>query len=328
MKRLLGIGNALVDVLIRIDSDRLLAELGLAKGGMTLIDREMMARILASTRLFSQMKSSGGSAANSVHGMARLGLETGFVGVVGDDDSGLFFESDLRGYAVETLLTRGMQETGKSISLISPDTERTMATFLGAAGEFHRFSLNPDIFRKYQYLLIEAYLIPDQDLVERIFRMAKDAGTRIAIDFSSFTVVGEHRDFLDFVLKEYVDIALANLDEAKIFTGKQDPDDALDSLAATCELAVVKCGDKGSLIRQGEKRVAVQAIRSEAIDSTGAGDLYTAGFFFGLIQGLPLEICGKLGALLGGKVVEVMGARMPDNKWKEVLELVKSTGSV
>lgn len=324
MSSLLGIGNALVDILIKIEDDSLLSQLGLAKGGMTLIDKEMMREILNKTHLFSQKKSSGGSAANSVHGLARLGEKTGFIGVIGNDEFGHFFESDLQVNAVETLLARGTLETGKSISLISRDTERTMATYLGAAGEFHRFRLDFNVFKKYQYLLIEAYLIPDKNLVEGIFRMAKKAGTSVAIDFSSFTVVEENRDFLDFILKKYVDIALANEDEPKIFTGKQDPMEALSILAGYCDLAVVKCGERGSMIQQRDQRIIIEPIRVKAIDTTGAGDLYTAGFFYGLIHRLPLEICGKLGALLGGKVVEVVGARMPDIKWKEVFESIKS----
>jgi sugar/nucleoside kinase (ribokinase family) len=328
MKRLLGIGNALVDILVRIEDDNLLSELGLRKGGMTLIDEEMMRAILAKIRFLSQKKASGGSAANSVNGLARLGVGTGFVGVIGDDEFGHFFESDLRDNLVETLLSRGTLETGKSISLISKDTERTMATYLGAAGEFHCFRSDIDIFRKYQYLLIEAYLIPDKNLVEGIFRSAKQVGTKIAIDFSSFTVVEENRDFLDYLLKKYVDIALANEDEARTFTGRQDPADALEYLAGHCELAVVKCGAGGSLIRHNTRQIVVDPIRAEAIDTTGAGDLYTAGFFYGLIHEFPLEVCGKLGALLGGKVVEVVGARMPDGKWEEVFKQMKLARSV
>lgn len=323
-KRLLGIGNALVDILVRIEDDSLLTELGLSKGGMTLIDKESVQLILERTAHLDQYKSSGGSSANTVSGLARLGMPVGFIGTVGDDEFGHFFRSDMLSMSIETHLYKGESETGKSISLISADTERTMATFLGAANELFKCDIDGELFKGYDYLLAEAYLIPYRELIDTVFKMAKKGGIEIVMDLSSFSTVKENREYLDSLLSRYVDIVLANEDEARTFTDREDPREALAEIAKRCKIAVVKCGARGSYIQHESRQYRIDPISIEAIDTTGAGDLYAAGFMYGLMNGHSVEISGKMGSCVGGKVVEVIGAKMHDHKWKEIGGLIQS----
>jgi sugar/nucleoside kinase (ribokinase family) len=312
-----------VDILVRIEDDRLLHDLELPKGGMTLVDRKRARLILDRTAHLKHHKSSGGSSANTVTGLARLGMEVGFVGTVGKDEFGHFFKSDLVSMSVDTHLFQSDTETGKSISLISADTERTFATYLGAANELFKSDINETLLKGYDYLLIEAYLIPYRNLIESVFKSARSAGLEIVMDLSNFNTVRENRDYIDKVLKQYVDIVLANEDEARTFTGSRNPVEALSELAKICRIAVVKCGERGSHIQQGSRQVTIDPVSSRAIDTTGAGDLYASGFLYGLMNGYPIEVAGKMGSCIGGKVVEVIGARMQDQKWAEIDGLIR-----
>jgi sugar/nucleoside kinase (ribokinase family) len=324
LKRLLGIGNALVDILIPIDDERLLDELGLIKSGMTLVEHKKIKHILHKTSHLKHFKSCGGSSANTVSGLARLGMQTGFIGSIGDDEFGRFFRSDLVANHIDAHLFEVQSETGKSISLISPDTERTMATFLGAANELFSCEIGQELFKKYHYLLAEAYLIPYREFLEKVFKLAQNAGIEIVMDLSSFSTVEQHRDYLGYIVPKYVDIVLANEDEARTFTYKENPQEALQEMARHCKIGVVKCGEKGSFIQDGSRQYRIDPISIQAIDATGAGDLYAAGFLYGLMNGYPVDTAGKMGACVGGKVVEVIGAKMHDNKWSEVRGLIQS----
>lgn len=321
-KRLLGMGNALVDILIPIEDDRLLDELGLIKSGMTLVEHDKADQILHRTAHLNHFKSCGGSSANTVTGLARLGMQTGFIGSVGDDAFGRFFISDLVANNIESHLYQVQTQTGKSISLISRDTERTMATFLGAASDLFSCQIGPELMTNYHYFLVEAYLVPYREMLENVLKLAKAAGLETVMDLSSFNTVEQYRDYLDAILPEYVDIVLANEDEARTLTHKQDPREALQEMAGFCKIAVVKCGEKGSFIQNNQTQYRIEPISIKALDTTGAGDLYAAGFLYGLMNGYPLDVAGNMGACVGGKVVEVIGAKMHEKKWGEVRGLI------
>jgi len=324
MKKVLGIGNALVDILIRIDDEKVLERLGLTKGSMTLVDKERMTAILAETQSFSKAQASGGSAANTINGLARLGAPAGYIGKIGADTYGSFFQAEMERFDIRTALFTGQQETGKSVVLITPDSERTFATFLGASVELGAGDLAPALFSDYDYCLLEGYLSLNHDLVNRSVGFARQAGNRIALDLSSYNVVEANRDFLQgLVAEKQIDILFANEDEARAFTGKTDPRAALAEIAGRVPLAVVKVGAHGSLIQEGEAFYAIPALKANPVDTTGAGDLYQAGFFFGLGNGFPLSLCGELGSIVAGKVVEIIGARMADEKWQEVQDLAQ-----
>jgi len=322
MKRILGIGNALVDVMTLIDNDNILEIFSLPKGSMQLVDGEKSALIKSGTTDFRRNLVSGGSAANTIHGLAMLGVETGFIGSVGKDDTGDFFESDMKKAGVNTLLSRRNSVTGTAVALISPGSERTFATHLGAAVELNADDLNPNDFKNYDLLYLEGYLIINKTLVERTCKIAKDNNMKIAIDLSSFNVVEAKLHNFRELIEEYVDIVFANEEEAKSFTG-MTPLDALKSISSICDIAVIKVGKEGSLIKRGEEVIRIGTIPVQCIDTTGAGDLYASGFLYGYADGLSLEKCGLFGSVLAGHVIEIVGARMDEHRWKKILKILK-----
>jgi sugar/nucleoside kinase (ribokinase family) len=324
MLRILGIGNALVDVMTLIDSDNILDFFSLPKGSMQLVDSEKSALIKAGTTNFKRNLVSGGSAANTIHGLAMLGVNTGFIGSVGKDTTGDFFERDMRKAGVKTFLSRRNSVTGTAVALISPGSERTFATHLGAAVELESGDLNPEDFKNYDILYLEGYLIINKALVERTCRIAKNSNMKIALDLSSYNVVDAKLDDFREIIENYVDIVFANEEEAKSFTGMA-PLDALSCISTLCDIAIIKVGKEGSLIKHGEEVFKIGTIAVQCIDTTGAGDLYASGFLYGYARGLSLEKCGLFGSVLAGHVIEIVGARMDENRWKKIMEILKSS---
>jgi sugar/nucleoside kinase (ribokinase family) len=321
MNRILGVGNALVDVMTLIDNDNVLKKFSLPKGSMQLVDGEKSAQIKAATTIFKRNLASGGSAANTIHGLAMVGIETGFIGSVGKDDTGDFFEYDMKSAGVKTFLSRRNSITGTAVALISPDSERTFATHLGAAVELESSDLNPGYFKDYNILYLEGYLIFNKALVQSACKIAKENNMKIALDLSSFNVVdAKHSDFKE-IIENYVDIVFANEEEAKSFTGLA-PLEALNSLSRVCDIAVIKVGKEGSMIKRGEEIIKIGTIPVKCIDTTGAGDLYASGFLYGYAKGLSLEKCGIFGSVLAGHVIEIVGARMDKPRWGKIIKLL------
>lgn len=317
MTKVLGIGNALVDILIRLKSDETLKNFSLPRGSMQLVDISQSNKILKETPNLKRQQSSGGSAANTINGLANLGVKTGFIGKIGDDEFGEFFKSDMQTKGVEQKLFFGSKETGRAIGLISPDSERTFATYLGSSIELSDKDLTSKLFEGYDYFHIEGYLLQNHKLIEQALIYAKENKLIVSLDFASFNVVEENLEFLKKITKKYVDVVFANEDEARAFTG-ESPEKALDIISDMCDIAVVKTGIKGSLIKRNNKVYKVGIIKATRLDTTGAGDLYAAGFLFGLINNLPMDKCGEIGSILSGKVIEVVGAKMNADVWKEI----------
>jgi sugar/nucleoside kinase (ribokinase family) len=315
--KILGIGNALVDVLIRLENDNFLSEYNLPKGSMQLVDKDFALRLLMVLKSANPQVTSGGSAANTIHGLAKLGVETGYIGKIGPDDFGTIFTEDLQKNKIKPILFNTSTDTGRAITFISNDSERTFATYLGAATELSPEDLKPEHFSGYDLLHLEGYLVFNQALVEKSVQLAKAQGLKISIDLASYNVVDLNRDFLNKIIKEYVDIVFANEEEAKSLTG-QEPEAALKSISEICDIAVVKIGSKGSMVKRGAEEHKVGVISAKAIDTTGAGDLYASGFLFGMSQGWSLDKCARLGALTAGKVVEVIGAKIDGDTWKDI----------
>ena len=321
MSKVLGMGNALVDIMTRLETDLLLEEFMLPKGSMQLVDRDAVEKVLSGTISLLKQQSSGGSAANTIHGLANLGIETGFIGTIGDDDFGKFFHEDLINNKIQPKLFKGVNESGRAIALVSPDSERTFATFLGAAIELSADHITDDVFDDYQYFHIEGYLVQNHELIRKAIEFAKEKNLKVSLDLASFNVVEANLEFLKDVIKKHVDIVFANEEEAKAFTGLA-PMEALHEIAKHCEIAVVKIGKNGSLIKKGDEVFEVGVIKANSIDTTGAGDVYASGFIYGLVKGLPLNKCGEIGAVLSGKVIEVIGAKMDLATWDVIRGMV------
>jgi Sugar kinases, ribokinase family len=314
MIRLLGMGNALTDVLMSIDSDDLLKELDLPKGSMQLINQEQFFRISARVAHLPKHLVCGGSAANTITGASRLGVASGFIGKVYRDEVGLNYEQDLQSYGVQSYLLNGALASGQCLVFVSPDGERTFATYLGAAANLLPEDIRPDYFRDSNLFYIEGYLVQNHELILKAVQTARKEGLRVALDLASFNVVEDNLDFLNNIVSSYVDIVFANEEEAKALTGLQ-PAEALESIASQVEIAVVKVGERGAMAIRGNEKVFVPAIQANCVDTTGAGDLFAAGFIYGLSTGQSLADCTRYGTITAGRVIEVMGPKMTDTTW-------------
>lgn len=314
MKAILGIGNALVDILATLPTEELLVKYNLPKGSMQHVDEATSNSILSDLLVIGCQRVAGGSSANTINGLAKLGIKTRFIGKVGADKLGEDFRNDQQGNGIDSELLIGDVSSGRALVLISNDAERTFATYLGAAVELDSQDLHTSMFEGYKYLHLEGYLVQNHRLVERAVELAKLNNMIVSLDMASYNVVDENKEFLGRMLEHYVDIVFANEDEAMSFTG-MEPDKAVSRFAELCDIAVVKIGKEGSLIKHKHEFHRISAISANAVDATGAGDLYASGFLYGLSNSLPLDKCGEIGSLCAGRVVEVIGPKMNSDAW-------------
>jgi sugar/nucleoside kinase (ribokinase family) len=320
-KLVVGIGSVLVDILVPA-SEAFVSRSGVPKGGMVYFDADTIQRVLARTDGRARIVP-GGATCNTILGIACLGGETRFLGKRGQDEFGHLFEKDLNRNRVDPFLIQAPTPTGRVLSLITPDSQRTMLTYLGASAEMTPYEIPDNAFEGAAIALIEGYLVYNRDLFLSALQKARAAGARIVLDLASFTVVEENKDFLTAVVAEYVDIVIANEDEAAIFTGCRVETEALEVLANLADLAVLKLGARGSMIAADNGVCSIEPIRADDIlDTTGAGDLWAAGFLYGLVNGMPIENCGNLASLCGSEVCRVMGASIPDTTWQRIRDAI------
>jgi sugar/nucleoside kinase (ribokinase family) len=314
---ILGMGNALVDVLVRVEKDSILEELRLPKGSMQLIDEERLAEIEVRIDGFERVLVSGGSAANTIHGLAELGIETGFIGSAGRDAWGDFYINDLKDKGIVPVFYRPDKATGRAMAFLTPDSERTFGTYLGAAIELTPDFLSPDLFKGWSIFHIEGYLVQNHDLIRSALVLASESGSLVSLDLASYNVVEDNLDFLRSVVPAYVDIIFANQEEAMAFTGKE-PEAAVEELASMCKIAIVKTGKDGAWLQSGLEKVQVSGLEANCIDTTGAGDLFASGFLYGYTKGYPLKKSGEIGNRLAAAVIEVTGPKISPHLWENI----------
>lgn len=318
MDKIIGMGNALVDVLVKIDDDSLLGKLHLPKGSMQLIQEDTLSEIRKYTSGMKIHRSTGGSAGNTVCALAALGANPGFIGKIGQDETGAFFGDTLRQRGVNALLATCDLPSGIASTFISTDGERTFGTYLGAAATLRAEDLSRKMFAGYNYLYIEGYLLQDHDLMLRAVQLAKEEGLQVCLDMASYNVVEAERDFFDQLIVKYVDIVFANESEALAYTGKA-PHEALEEIASKCSIAVVKTGKEGSLVKKGTEVIQLLSCPVDnVLDTTGAGDFYAAGFMYGLTCGYSLEKCVQISTILATAVIQEVGTTLPAKKWDEI----------
>ena len=320
--KILGIGNALVDIMVVSEDDQIINYLNLPKGGMTLVDGDLSAMIQKEISHMNIKIATGGSVANAINGIAGLDVECGFVGAIGRDDLGLLFKKDMLKRGIEVKLKENEFPTGRAVGFVSPGGERTFATYLGAAVEMGPDDINPELFTGYDLFFIEGYLVFNQPLIMAAASAAKLAGLTIALDLASYNVVEANLDILNELVDNYIDIVFANEEEAKSFTGLQ-PEDALINLAGRCDIAVVKVGKEGAFVQQGTQKWRIPAFPTTVVDTTGAGDYFAAGFLAGLASGCDLGKCGVIGSIMAGEVIQVIGAELDDSRWAEIKKLAE-----
>jgi len=325
MKSILGIGNALTDILAVLPDDSLLEKFYLPKGSMQHVDITTGNMIWDTLKEMGIQYVPGGSAANTITGTAVFGMRSAFIGMVGVDDMGSLYKSDMKRNGIETKLFRGKAASGRAMVFITPpNSERTFADYMGAALELGPDNLEPSLFEGYDYFHIEGYLVQNQKLLRRAVELAQEAGMIISIDMASYNVVESNDSFLHDIVKNYVDIVFANELEAASYTKEEDPIKAINKIAKQCEIAVVKVGADGSYIMRGDEFHKVAACEAEVKDVTGAGDLFASGFLYGYANDMPLDKCGEIGAIIAAKVVEVIGPKIDIPRWKEAKYIIKN----
>ena len=319
---IVGVGSALIDLLIH-ESDDFVAQSGVPKGGMELVDfshiQDVLDRTLAKPEIVA-----GGSASNTAVGVAKLGGEARFVGKCGQDDLGDKYAADLKQCGVDPLLFTSATPTGQALSIITPDAQRSLLTHLGASSEMAPNEITSQCFENAAIVHIEGYLLFNPDLMQAVLNSSKAAGALISLDLASFTVVEANKERVINIAEKYVDILIANEDEAEAFTGETDEARAIQNLATKAPMAVLKVGPKGSFIAHDGQIISIEPVKGgHAVDTTGAGDLWAAGFLYGLVEGMPLEKCGTLGSACGFEVCQVIGASIPDERWNTIRKLLE-----
>ena len=319
----LGIGNAIFDVLVRTD-EAFLSRHGMTKGSMALIDEARAAAIYGDMGPATEM--SGGSAANTIVGVASFGARAAYVGKVKDDQIGKLYTHDIRaaGVAFDTRPAPGGPATGCSYILVTGDGERTMNTYLGAAQDLTIDDIDPAQIAAARIVYLEGYLWDPKnakDAFVKASRIAHDAGRQVALTLSDSFCVDRYRDeFLELMRKGTVDLVFANEAELHSLYQTSDFDTALTQLRSDVRLGVVTRSEKGCVVASSDGVLAVPAFPVEEItDTTGAGDLFAAGFLFGLVRNAGYENAGRLGALAAAEVIQHIGAR-PQVSLKELAQ--------
>ncbi len=306
-----GIGNAIVDVLAETD-DAFLAMEGIAKGGMTLIDTARAEALYA--RMPPGIEMSGGSAANTIAGIASLGGKCAYIGKVADDQLGEVFAHDIRaigvGYATPPL--PGGEPTARCLILITPDAQRSMNTFLGVSSFLGVNDVDPALIRSAKITYLEGYLFDRPEAKAAFFaaaRIAHEAGRKVALTLSdSFCVERHHAAFTELIGQ--VDILFANEAEAAALTGESGFDASVAALARRCPIVCVTHGSKGSLIAaDGAVHGIAAAPLERLVDTTGAGDLYAAGVLYGITAGHDLPTAGRIGSIAAAEAISHLGPR-------------------
>jgi sugar/nucleoside kinase (ribokinase family) len=318
-----GVGSALMDILARED-DTFLQRVGAVKGGMIYVDKDFIDQTVATMSSRPQVVP-GGSACNTIVGIARLGGQTRFVGKCGRGPMGRMLGAELEKQGVDALLFTSDAPTGRVLSIITPDAQRSMFTFLGASALTQPEEITVDCFSDAAIVHVEGYLLFNRDLITAVLRAARQAGALISLDLASFNVVNEASDILPDLIAEYVDILLANEDEAFAYTGIRNNPEAVRVMAGNVEIAVLKTGARGSLIAHngGILTVAAHGNGRAAVDTTGAGDLWAAGFLYGVAKRMPLPQGAQLASLCGYEVCQVVGASIPEERWKKISEFME-----
>jgi sugar/nucleoside kinase (ribokinase family) len=308
----LTIGNALVDVLATVDEGFLVRE-NIVKGSMNLVDIKRSKHLHSLVNSRTEM--SGGSAANTAYGLASLGGRAGFIGKISADRLGDSFSHDLDTVGVKFFpgVTCETEDTGRCLIVVTPDGNRTMNTFLGAASLLDAADISKTAVQSAAVVFLEGYLF-DKDAAKEAFRTAAEyahaAGRKVALTLSDSFCVDRHRaDFLALV-KNDIDILFSNEDELKALYQVDSINDGLHQLRDNCEFAAVTRNEHGSVVIDGDEVVIIDAEPVESVvDATGAGDMYAAGFIYGFVRGKPIEQCGKIGSIVASEVITHMGPR-------------------
>ncbi len=315
----LGVGAALVDVLAPTD-DQFLSRIGAEKGGMVMVDSRQQDKWIAELSRRCSM-APGGAAANTVFALARLGTPAALLAKLGEDSYGEFYRRRFldAGGTDDLLLTTGALPTGRCLSLITPDSERTMRSSLGASQLLTAAEADAVDYSRYDLVYVEGYLLFLPDVAQTVLRRAREAGCQTAVDLASFEVVRKFREPLLTLLRTDVDLVFANRTEAEALIGHGFSDDELARrLGGFCRVGALKLGSSGALIACSAEITHVPAERVRAVDTTSAGDTWAAGFLYGYLRGFTMEACGRIGSMIAAEVVQTMGSELTRECWNMI----------
>lgn len=312
-----GIGNALVDTEYEVD-DAFISKAGVGKGLMTLIDSDEHKRLLNLLEVEHEHRAikqaGGGSAANTMVAAAQLGANSFYSCKVASDETGDFFMSDLKIAGVDTNLDAGREEgiTGKCISMVTPDAERTMTTHLGITETLSPNELNKEALRNSTYLYIEGYLVTSPtafEAVKETIDIAKEAGVQVSLTLSDPAMVENFKASFDALAELGIDLIFCNEDEARLWTAARNRGEAMARLKTVCGKVVMTCGKEGALVFDGNEETVSVGVPTKAVDTTGAGDIFAGTFLFGLTHGMSFPACADLANRAASLLVSSFGAR-------------------
>ena len=323
LTKIIGVGNPVVDFLANVSEDFVASVAG-EKGGMVLVDTAAMDGMLKELPV-EPTRAPGGSAGNTILGLAELGSPVAMLGKIGNCETGNYYREGLvaRGGDGSRFKT-GTIPNGRCLSLVTPDSERTMRTDLGAAMTLSPEEISAADFVGYDHAHVEGYILFNRDLMYKVLDSAKEARCTVSLDLASFEVVNATKDIMADIIRDYVDFIFANEEEAAAFTELGDDYVAMvKQLTELAEVAVVKLGKEGSLIGRGDELVKVAPrVVENPLDTTGAGDLWASGFLYGWLNGRSLKESGEYGSRLGAEAVQIMGASLPEARWQDIRKTV------
>lgn len=322
-EKILGVGSPIVDYLVRVD-DQFLVDLEAEKGGMVLVGSEEMEDLLARSP-GDAVLAPGGSAGNAIFGLAKLHNPTAFLGKIGDDAAGDFYRGKLidLGGSDESFRVIEGGVSGRCLSMITPDSERTMRTDLGVAASLTVDDIKHSDFEGVDHVHVEGYLLYLEDVTEKILATAVECGCTISIDLATFEIVRLKRDLLEQLLKDYVDVVFANEDEAAAFADSEDPAEQAAILSKLCPVVALKLGAEGCYLQDESGVYIVEGQKVDVVDTTAAGDLWASGFLHGWLNGAVLQQCGEFGTITASEVIQVMGSQISDEKWEEIRQKLR-----
>ncbi len=320
-----GIGNPLMDVLVQVEDHNLL-EVNLEKGSMRLIDDKDLDSIHSHMDKHKPELAPGGSVANTLVGISQLGGNVAFCGRIGNDDHGAMYEEKLINHGVSCRLIKSDGLTGRALTFITPDSQRTFATHLGVACTLDKEDIIEKDIKESKVVHLTGYQLEDPTLRNTalyVMGLAKKHESLISIDLADPKLVERNREDLVNITKTYADIIFANEEEASAFTCQEGENAALE-LSKLTGIAVLKLGKKGSIIMKGEEKIIIDPVKANAVDTTGAGYLYAAGFLHSFTQEHSLNVAGKIASLIAAKVVERVGARIDELPHDEIKQIIQN----
>ncbi|MCH9631376.1 MAG: putative sugar kinase YdjH [Chlamydiia bacterium] len=322
---ILGLGSAFIDYILKVNDEEL-EEMKYDKGTWAPIEYTSLRTILKEkdTKLINT--TGGGSSANVIKGLAKLGQRCAVLGKIGADEQGSFYLKSLKNIEITPFLHQGSLPTGQALCFVTPDGQRTMRTYLGASHSNENIDINPKIFNNIKLFHLEGYQLQNPKLFKEAIELAKKQGAKITLDLSSIGIVKTYKDDLLNILPKYVDIVFANEAEAFELTHLY-PQEACDFLATFCDVAVVTMGNRGSWAKSGTVKFYTPAIDVKCIDTTGAGDLFASGFLHGYLNNENLQKCAWIGTFVASKVVQQYGSEVDDKLWKEIYKGLDESAS-